>query len=246
MRNDVPPVEGGRQMSDAASSSVGSQSTKGFVRRGLLIASVLALLASCTGSSASGDSASTSTSSSTPTPSNGVLRPGALDTHPFEFGTERFRVPPEATPYAYTTPTPPPGPTPVDGTYLRILTLDDMDGLLPFRCLRCPPYFPNAGVSTLILHRGSYWLNHQLSGFRALGMYTVHGGRIRFFNDPWCPRDHGVYRWNDSGGELTFEAISGTCDYEKARANDLSMTSWDRIKPCIFRIEYLWPGPVAC
>jgi len=24
------------------------------------------------------------------------------------------------------------------------------------------------------------------------------------------------------------------------------MTPWDRIKPCIFRIEYLWPGPVAC
>jgi hypothetical protein len=245
MRNVVPPLkEGGRQMSDAASSSLGSPSTKRFVHRGLLIAPVFALLASCTGSAASTDR-STPTRS-TPTPSSSVLRPGALDTHPFEFGTEKFRVPPEATPYPYTTPTPPPGPTPVDGTYLRILTLDDMDGLLPFRCLRCPPYFPNAGVSTLILHRGNYWLNHQLSGFRALGMYTVQRDRIRFFNDPWCPRDHGVYRWNDDSGELTFEAISGTCDYEKARANDLSMTPWDRIRPCIYRIEYLWPEPVAC
>lgn len=29
-----------------------------------------------------------------------------------------------------------------------------------------PPYFLNAGVSTLAFHRGNYWLNHQLSGFR--------------------------------------------------------------------------------
>lgn len=228
-------------------SSVDGPSTKGPVRAVLLIAGVLALLTSCTGSTPSTDrTAPTPTSTPTPTPTSDLLRPGALDTHPFEFGTEKFRVPPEAQPYPYTTPTPPPGPTPVDGTYLRILTLDDMDGLLPFRCLRCPPYFPNAGVSTLILHRGDYWLNHQLSGFRALGMYTVHADRIRFFNDPWCPRDHGVYRWNEEGGELTFEAISGTCDFEKARANDLSMTPWDRIRPCIFRIEHLWPGPVAC
>jgi len=221
------------------------RSTKAPGPWGPLVGAVLVLLAACTGSSPDLDR-STPTPTPTPTPSTGVLEPGALDTHPFEFGTDKFRVPPEAMPFPYTTPTPPPGPTPLDGTYLRILTLEDMDGLLPFRCLRCPPYFPNAGVSTLVLHRGDYWLNHQLSGFRALGMFTIDGRRIRFFNDPWCPQDHGVYRWSDAGGVLTFEAISGTCAYEKARANDLSMSPWTRIRPCIFRIGYLWPGPVAC
>jgi hypothetical protein len=208
---------------------------------------MLVLLSACTGQSQDLDrSTPTRTPMPTATPSTSVLRPGAHDTHPFEFGTEKFRVPPEAMPYPFTTPTPPPEPTPVDGTYLRILTLDKVDGLLPFRCLRCPPYFPNAGVSTLVLHRGNYWINHQLSDFRALGMYTTQGPRITFFNDPWCPQDRGVYRWNEAGGVLTFEAISGSCAYEKARADDLSMVPWTRIKPCIFRIEHLWPGPVAC
>jgi hypothetical protein len=97
-----------------------------------------------------------------------------------------------------------------------------------------------------VLYRGNYWLNHQLSEFRALGMFTIDGHRITFFNDPWCPQDHGVYRWSYRDDALTFEAISGTCAYEKARANDLSKTPWTRIKPCVFRIEHLWPGPVAC
>ncbi len=150
-------------------------------------------------------------------------------------------------PYPYVTPTPPPEPTPIDGTYLRILTLEDVDGLLPFRCLRCPPYFVNAGVSTLIFHEGNYWVSHQLSGFHGLGMFTVDGDRITLFNDPWCPQGRGTYRWNLRGTELTFEPVKGsTCDYEKARGKDLTFTPWTHIKPCIFLIENLWPGPVAC
>jgi hypothetical protein len=218
-------------------------------RSSLLTAAAVLLLAACTESGPSTDpsaATSASTSAATPSPTSALLKPGAHDTHPFEFGTKKFRVPPEATPYAYTTPIPPNEPTPVDGTYLRILTLEDTGGLLPFRCLRCPPYFPNAGVSTLVLYRGNYWINHQLSGFKALGMFTVDGDRIRFFNDPWCPQDHGTYHWSTKGGVLTFDAISGTCGYEKARANDLSTWPWTHIKPCIYRIDYLWPGPVAC
>lgn len=219
---------------------VASRSRTGHLA-GLLLVLALVLLSACTRSSPRVEG-----SSPAPPASSSPLRPGAHDTHPFEFGTKKFHVPPEAMPYPYTTPVPPAERSPLDGTYLRILTQEDVHGLLPFRCLRCPPYLPNAGVSTLILHRGSYWLNHQLSGFRALGMFTIDGDRIRFFNDPWCPQDHGVYRWSKTGGVLAFEAISGTCAYEKARANDLSLSPWTRIKPCIFRIEYLWPGPVAC
>ena len=157
-----------------------------------------------------------------------------------------FELAPEDTPYPYTTPIPPRERTPLDGTYMRILTIEDVDGLLPFRCLRCPPFFLNAGVSTIAFHRGNYWLNHQLSGFKSLGMYTVDRDRVTFFNDPWCPQDRGTYRWDVRAGALTFELVSGTCDYEEARAKDLMESPWTKIKPCVYLIEHLWPGPIAC
>ena len=167
--------------------------------------------------------------------------------HPIDLNDIRkFEVPPEEMPYPFTTPTPPPERTQIDGTYMRILTLEDVGGLLPFRCLRCPPYFPNAGVSTIALSKGNYWINHQLSDFKALGMYTLNGNRITFFNDPWCPQDHGTYRWAVEDDELSFEPVSGTCGYEKARTDDLTTGRWFHIRPCIYRIAHLWPGPVAC
>ena len=220
-----------------------------------LVASMLLLLAACTGSSAAGSDSSPSatsveaqaTQTPSPEPSDGNTFDSSHAAHPYEFNNiNKFQVPPEDMPYPYTTPTPPPDKTAIDGTYMRILTLEDTDGLLPFRCLRCPPYFPNAGVSTLAMSRGNYWVNHQLSGFRALGMYTVEGKRVTFFNDPWCPKDHGTYRWAVEDGELLLEPISSTCPYEKARTDDFTTGHWIQIRPCIYRIELLWPGPVAC
>src|SRR5262245_66593135 len=164
------------------------------------------MLAACTGSSAAssdpspaaGPTREPGTQSASPSPGAkaGKVFDSSHAAHPYEFNNiNRFEVPTEDMPYPYTTPTPPPGRTAIDGTYMRILTLEDADGLLPFRCLRCPPYFPNAGVSTLAMSRGNSWVNHQLSGFRALGLYTVDGNRIPFFNHPCCPQHHGTYRW---------------------------------------------------
>jgi hypothetical protein len=219
-------------------------------RRGrAVVGSMLLLLAACTGSSAaSSDPSPTATPAAEPSaqPTKIVLS-SKHATHPWEFtDTRKFDVAPEDMPYPYTTPTPPDERTPIDGTYLRILTLDDVDGLLPFRCLRCPPFFPNAGVSTIAMSKGNYWINHQLSDFRSLGMYTIDGDRITFFNDPWCPQDHGTYRWAIHKDELTFEPVSGTCGYEQARTKDLTTGQWIHIKPCVYRIVHLWPGPVAC
>jgi hypothetical protein len=182
-----------------------------------------------------------------PKPDNGKVFDSSHAAHPYEFNNiNKFDVPPEDMPYPYTTPVPPHEKTAIDGTYMRILTLEDTGGLLPFRCLRCPPYFPNAGVSTLAMSRGNYWVNHQLSGFRALGMYTVDGDRVTFFNDPWCPQEHGTYRWSVKDEELLLDPISSTCPYEKARTDDFTTGRWIHIRPCIYRIELLWPGPVAC
>jgi hypothetical protein len=225
-------------------------------RRGrAVVASMLLLLAACTGSSSTSSAPSPR---ATPTADPATGSPSAETdkgeelssrhaSHPIDLNDIRkFEVAPEDMPYPYTTPTPPDEKTPIDGTYMRILTLDDVGGLLPFRCLRCPPYFPNAGVSTIAMSKGNYWINHQLSDFRALGMYTVDGNRITFFNDPWCPQDHGTYRWTVGDEQLSFEPISGTCPYEKARTDDLTTGQWIHIKPCIYRIVHLWPGPVAC
>src|SRR5262245_60883419 len=220
------------------------------------LAGVLLLLAGCTGSSSASSDPSPSPSAAERQETGTVsAEPGAGEeelssrhaSHPIDLNDIRkFDVPPEEMPYPYTTPTPPPEKTPIDGTYMRILTLDDVGGLLPFRCLRCPPYFPNAGVSTIAMSKGNYWINHQLSDFRALGMYTIDGDRITFFNDPWCPQDHGTYRWSVQDDQLSFEPVSGTCPYEKARTDDLTTGQWFHIKPCIYRIVHLWPGPVAC
>jgi hypothetical protein len=211
------------------------------------------MLAACTDDDAAGPAASESGASGpdrasaspspTTSPSDGSSRRG---TSPIFTTANEFVLPPEDTPYPYTRPLPPRTRTPLDGTYMRILTIEDVDGLLPFRCLRCPPFFLNAGVSTIAFHRGYYWLNHQLSGFKSLGMYTVERGRVTLFNDPWCPQDRSTYRWDVRRGALTFEPLSGTCVYEEARAKDLTKAPWTKIKPCVYLIEHLWPGPIAC
>jgi hypothetical protein len=208
------------------------------------------LLAAVAGDDAAGPAASApegsgASPSPSPTPSP-AERSSRRGTSTVFTTANTFELAPEDTPYPYTTPIPPRTRTPLDGTYLRILTIEDVDGLLPFRCLRCPPFFLNAGVSTIAFHRGNYWLNHQLSGFKSLGMYTVERDRVTFFNDPWCPQDRGTYRWQVRAGALTFEPVSGTCVYEQARAKDLTESPWTKIKPCIYLIEHLWPGPIAC
>jgi hypothetical protein len=219
-----------------------------FARVAVPCSVAVVLLAACTGDDAerpvaSGPERSSASPSPTPSPSE---RPSRRGTSPIFTTANQFELAPEDTPYPYTRPIPPRTRTPIDGTYMRILTIEDVGGLLPFRCLRCPPFFLNAGVSTIAFHRGNYWLNHQLSGFKSLGMYTVERDRVTFFNDPWCPQDRGTYRWDVRRGALTFEPVSGTCVYEQARAKDLTKGPWTRIRPCVFLIEHLWPGPIAC
>jgi hypothetical protein len=67
-------------------------------------------------------------------------------------------VDPLLMPYPYLSPTLPPSTrTVLDGTYLRVLTLRDVGGArigLPFRCLRCPPFRIDAGVSTIMFWHG--------------------------------------------------------------------------------------------
>ena len=152
-------------------------------------------------------------------------------------------------PYPYFTPTPEPVPTEIDGTYMLILTLEDLGGAsnaLPFPCRRCLPYARDPGVMTLIFFDGAYFVDHQMSGFHGIGSYEVEGDRLRLFNDPNCSRIRGTYTWQLDGASLSLKAVDDTCAYEGERATDLASDVWTRIPVCKREVEHLWPGILGC
>ncbi len=157
---------------------------------------------------------------------------------------------PTLLPYPYHSPTPAPDSTsPLDGTYLRTLTLRDVGGArvgLPFRCLRCPPFRIDAGVSTLIFFHGAYYLHHQLSGFRTMGSFVVDGDRVTFFNDANCPQTEGVYEYELSPHSVRFRVIHDDCPFSGERGFDLMARPWTHVSVCSRRIQNLWPGELAC
>jgi hypothetical protein len=156
---------------------------------------------------------------------------------------------PEMEPYPYTTPVPPREATPIDGTYVRIMSLEDVGGPLvglPYRCLRCIPFRVDAGTSTLIFYEGRYFLHQYLSGFKALGHYTVDGDRIRLFNDPNCSSMSGLYRWRVERGNLGFTVINDPCAFKDERSRDLTIRPWVLVPACHRRIIGLWPGFLGC
>jgi hypothetical protein len=152
-------------------------------------------------------------------------------------------------PYPYTEPTPVPVPTQIDGTYMLILTLDDLGGVeasLPFPCRRCLPYGRDPGVLTLIFFDGAYFVDHQMSGFHATGHYVVEGNRLSLFNDPNCSRVRGTYTWELIGRSLRLKAVEDTCAFQGERATDLTSDVWTKIPVCRREVQYLWPGTLGC
>jgi hypothetical protein len=153
-------------------------------------------------------------------------------------------------PYPFLSPTPPPSTrTVLDGTYLRVLTLRDVGGArigLPYRCLRCPPYRVDAGVSTIMFWHGAWFLHHQMSDFKTQGSFVVDGDRVTLFNDPNCPQGKGVYRFEKTAHGLRFETIDDECPWSGERAYDLTRVQWTNVHVCIRWIRNLWPGAVAC
>lgn len=156
---------------------------------------------------------------------------------------------PAELPYPYTQPIPPEEASPIDGAYLKITPLEGLGQpavALPIRCLRCIPFRIEAGVSTLILFHGRYFLHHQLSDFRSLGFFVVDGHRVTFSNDPSCPTTRGVYRWRRDGVELVLDVIHDPCPFDRLRAQDLTASPWTAFNHCLSRFEGLWPGELGC
>ena len=166
-----------------------------------------------------------------------------------ESGIELDDLGPGELPYAYTEPIPPEEASPLDGAYLRIRSLEGLGQpavALPIRCLRCIPFRVEAGVSTITLYHGRYFLHHQLSDFHSLGFFEVDGQRVTFFNDPNCSMDRGVYRWERSGVELILVEVDDPCPFDRLRAQDLTDAPWTAFNHCLSRITGLWPGELGC
>ncbi len=179
---------------------------------------------------------------SSPSPLGGARRGGVAANAPLP------TIPPHERPYPYLTPTPPPVASALDGTYIRVVSVEKAGGVpagLPPYCLRCLPYRLTAGVSTLVFHKGEHYLNHQLSGFKSQGHFTVSGRRLTMFNEANC-HEPAVYSWRVTGNELTLELVDDPCPYANVRAEDLTSTAWIRVNPCLYRINNLWPAAVAC
>jgi hypothetical protein len=214
---------------------------------GVLAATIVVAASSGEPAPASGPTPAAS-SASTPSPS---VSPVTLVKIGGAFGAlpDRTIDDPTLLPYPFMSPTPPPAETVLDGTYLRTLTLRDVGGArigLPFRCLRCPPFRVDAGVSTLIFTRGAYYIHHQLSGFRTHGSFVVERDRVTLFNDANCPQTPGVYEFEITAHGLRFRVIEDVCSFSNERAKDLTTVSWTRVPACVKRIQNLWPGEVAC
>jgi hypothetical protein len=178
------------------------------------------------------------TPSVAPSPPVEILEAGAIDDLPMALR-----------PYPYFTPTPEPVATEIDGTYMLLLTLEDLGGAsnaLPFPCRRCLPYARDPGVLTLIFFDGAYFVNHQMSGFRGIGSYEVEGNRLSLFNDPNCSRIRGTYTWRLHGASLSLKAVDDSCAYQGERATDLASDVWTRIPVCRREVEHLWPGILGC
>jgi hypothetical protein len=156
---------------------------------------------------------------------------------------------PEFEPYDYAKAAPPRRPTEIDGTYIRIVTLEDAGGAehaIPIHCLRCVPYSVDAGVQTLTLFEGRFYLEHQIDGFRALGHVVVEGDRIELFNDVNCSGVRGRYAWRVRGAELTFDVLDDPCPYEDERSNDLTFGPWTEVDLCTSSVEAWYPAFLGC
>jgi hypothetical protein len=222
-------------------------------RRALPALAALALVlgsAACTSGSEPASAASRSAAGPSPSPTATPSPEGdEVRTAVGGISTVRREVvlPPDLLPYPYTTPTPSPERTELDGTYIRIVTFEDAGGFryaIPRRCLRCIPYKLDPGVHTLVIHEGAFYVSHQLSGFTDLGHVQVEAERATFFNDPICPQARGVFAWTLEGKELRLSLVQDPCF--PGRAEDLTFSPWIRVDPCVYRIDDLWPAALGC
>ena len=143
-------------------------------------------------------------------------------------------------PYPYDEPAPPRRATELDGTYARVITIEQAGGR-PVYCRRCAPYRSDAGRSTIVFEEGRFFVRFKPvpparmcpeclrpPDFSATGHYRVSGDRLTVFNDANCPHEAGVYMWSLDGSRLQLREVDDPCPYDRLRAKFLTATLWRR------------------
>jgi hypothetical protein len=131
----------------------------------------------------------------------------------------------QRTPLAYTTPLPPPENTLLDGPYARF----DPDEPQWWNCMRCEDYLPAGGIWRLHLDKGIFRIFYEVTGWKSLASFAMSEDRFYLFNDPYCPKEIGVYRWQqvsvDGQAGIVLEVIEDECAIG-LRANNLTKLPW--------------------
>jgi len=140
-------------------------------------------------------------------------------------------------------PLPPSSPTALDGAYAR------HDDTPPqwWSCLRCADYRPTGGTWRILLDRGVLRVLYDVTGWRTLASYIVDGDRLHIFNDPVCPWEGGVYRWQRDAGGLRLDLVDDTCAFG-LRAANLTAGDWLSCRPPDLRaaVSDAWSKAAGC
>lgn len=128
----------------------------------------------------------------------------------------------EITPVPYASPLPESDQTPIDGTYAYF------DPAPPqwWACLRCADYRPAGGAWRLQFDRGVMRIYYEVTGWKSLASFTVSGGRLYLFNDPYCKDATGEYKWDLVNGNLTLNVVDDPCSFQ-LRGQNLSGGIWE-------------------
>jgi len=129
-------------------------------------------------------------------------------------------------PYPYLVPLPEPTPSPLDGTYAKVVAA----AAERVHCLRCPDYAPEGGVWKLNLEKGVFRILHEETRWKSIGTGIVAGDRILLANDPVCIDALGLYRWRLAEGQLVLEVIDDPCAI-RLRAMNLTGQPWRSCRP---------------
>jgi hypothetical protein len=147
--------------------------------------------------------------------------PSTPDTNASAMPTDVWFAIQQRTPYPYSTPLPPANISAIDGTYVKN---EEISGE-PVHCRRCPDYASDGGIWLLRFDRGIYRIYSELTGWRAVGSYTVSSDRLFLFNDGYCGSDVGTYAWKIEQRQLIMKEINDDCSF-RLRAKNLTLMPW--------------------
>lgn len=127
----------------------------------------------------------------------------------------------QITPIPYTTPLAEAAASPIDGTYVKI----DPSPPQWWSCRRCADYRLSGGIWKLQFDKGVMRILYDVTGWHSLASFTVQGDQLTIYNDPYCPQEVGLYRWQLVGEALDLQAVQDACAF-RLRGENISRQEW--------------------